>query len=169
MIMAQLIVLRHAKAERGYDLPTDEERALAERGRSQMVSVAAQFHAGGLMPDVALVSPAVRTRQTWEVLALRLPGAPKAQFEPSLYLASVVDVLDLVRGLSDAVGTAIVVGHEPTMAATAAYCAGPGSDATAVAQVRAGLLTAGWAVLESQAPWPDWGRATARLVAVGRG
>jgi phosphohistidine phosphatase len=63
----------------------------------------------------------------------------------------------------------LVIGHEPTMAATAAYLAAPGSDDAALAQVRVGVPTATYSVLEStDLPWSEWGKGTARLLRVGR-
>jgi phosphohistidine phosphatase len=74
-----------------------------------------------------------------------------------------------VRAVDPGVRTVLVVGHEPTMASTAAYLAGPGSDDAALAQVRVGVPTATYSVLESdEVPWSDWGKGAARLAHVGR-
>ena len=165
----RLVLLRHAKAERDQSFPSDDMRPLAPKGRVQAAGVGTAFDAAGIVPQVALVSTALRTRQTWDLLAKKLDGTPaRLRLEPELYLASVADVLELVRGLDEAVTTVLVIGHEPTMAATAAHLAGPGSDDAALAQVRVGVPTAAWSVLESDAEWPDWGRGRARLLTVGR-
>ena len=55
--------MRHAKAE-GYDKP-DFERALADRGVRDSEAAGQWFAELGLAPDGALVSAAVRTRETW--------------------------------------------------------------------------------------------------------
>jgi phosphohistidine phosphatase len=169
MSVRRLVLLRHAKAERDQNIPSDDLRPLAPKGRVQASGVGKAFDDAGLTPQVALVSTALRTRQTWDLLARKLDGAtPELRLEADLYLASVADVLELVRGLDDAVTTVLVVGHEPTMAATAAHLAGPGSDDAALAQVRVGVPTAAWSVLESEDNWADWGRGKARLLTVGR-
>ncbi|QAY70798.1 SixA phosphatase family protein [Xylanimonas protaetiae] len=165
----RLVLLRHAKAEPGHDVASDDLRPLAPKGRVQAAAVGKAFTAAGLAPQVALVSTALRTRQTWDLLAKKLDGvSPELRLEPDLYEASVADVLDLVRGLDGAVTTVLVVGHEPTMAATAAHLAGPGSDDAALAQVRVGVPTAAWSVLESDQDWAEWGRGKAALLSVGR-
>lgn len=169
MSTRRLVLLRHAKAERGHDLASDDLRPLAPKGRVQASGVGKAFDAAGLAPQVALVSTALRTRQTWDLLAKKLDGvSPELRLEPELYHASVAGVLVLVRELDAAVTTALVVGHEPTMAATAAHLAGPGSDDAALAQVRVGVPTATWSVLESDDDWADWGRGQACLRSVGR-
>ncbi|PZR52519.1 histidine phosphatase family protein [Xylanimonas oleitrophica] len=167
----RLVLLRHAKAEPGRGEGLDEMRPLAVNGREQAGRVGKALVAAGFVPDVALVSTALRTRQTWELLSAQLDGGPGrggATMRPELYEASVADVLDLVRGVDPKVRTVLVVGHEPTMAATAAHLAGPGSDDAALVQVRVGVPTATWSVLESDAAWADWGRGAARLVEVSR-
>ena len=171
MSARRLVLLRHAKAEPGSDAVADDQRPLALRGRAQAGEVGRLLGAAGLVPDVALVSMAVRTRQTWELLAKQLNGrtaATEVHLEPTLYGASVADVLELVRGVEDDVRTLLVVGHEPTMAATAAHLAGPGSDLGVIAQVRVGVPTATYAVLESDDEWAAWARARARLLTITR-
>ncbi|GAB2465876.1 SixA phosphatase family protein [Xylanimonas ulmi] len=168
MTVRRLVLLRHAKAEPGRDRVPDEMRPLATNGRKQAGGVGKAFAAAGLAPDLALVSTALRTRQTWELLSRQLDGAATdVRLRPELYEASVADVLDLVRS-AGGVATVLVVGHEPTIAATAAHLAGPGSDDAALAQVRVGVPTATYSILESEDDWAVWGRSRARLLTVAR-
>jgi len=170
-VSRRLVLLRHAKAEPGSGSLPDVQRPLAINGRKQASRVGMAFVAAGLEPELALVSSALRTRQTWELAATHLEpaGRPRVEVREELYEASVGDVLDLLREVSPDVTSVLVVGHEPTMAATAAYLAAPGSDDAALAQVRVGVPTATYSVLESaDLPWSEWGKASARLVHVGR-
>ena len=144
----------------------DVERSLALRGRRQAAAVGEELAAEGRLPDHALVSSAARTRQTWDLVASRLPGEVTSVVTDELYETGPRGVLDLVRGVDDAVRTLIVVGHEPVMSGTAAVLAGPGSDPAAVAQVRVGVPTAARCVLEVPGPWSELDRGGARLVAV---
>lgn len=165
----RLVLLRHAKAEPAGAVE-DVMRPLALNGRRQAAKVGGALAGAGLVPDLVLVSSAVRTRQTWELLAPHLGDAqPVVRVRDELYTAGVRDVLALVHGADEQVRTVLVVGHEPTMAATAAYVAGPGSDDAALAQVRVGVPTATYSVLETtEHAWPDWHRSVARLTFVGR-
>lgn len=166
----RLVLLRHAKAEPAHGSLSDDRRPLALGGRRQAGRVGMALTAAGLRPEVALVSSALRTRQTWDLASAHLEGAGDALLEvrDELYEASVRHVLDLLREVDASARTVLVVGHEPTMAATAAHLAGEGSDAAAVAQVRVGVPTATYSVLEAGEPWAAWGRDSARLVHVGR-
>lgn len=150
----RLVLLRHAKAEPAGRI-TDELRPLALTGRRQCPDVAAGLRAAGLAPEHVLVSSAVRTRQTWELVRTSLGDEPEPEtvVDDRLYGARPVDVVDLLRALDDRVRQVLVVGHEPTMSGTAALLAAEG-EAAHLSQVRTGLPTGTFAVLEL----PAWSR-----------
>lgn len=66
------------------------------------------------VPDRALVSPSVRTRETWRLMAplfdeLRVD----TEFIDRLYLASANHILSLIRQLAPEVQAPLIVGHNP--------------------------------------------------------
>jgi phosphohistidine phosphatase SixA len=61
----KLIVMRHAKSSWKESLP-DKERPLKGRGRKAATDVGARLGRKSLVPNLVLVSDAVRARQTWE-------------------------------------------------------------------------------------------------------
>lgn len=162
----QLVLLRHAKAEPAGSLD-DHLRPLALPGRKQASEVGAGLRAAGIVPDLVLVSTAVRTRQTWDLVrtALDLP-ADVARLSDEVYSAGVRSLLALVAAVEESARTVLVVGHEPTVSQTAAALAGPGSDDAAVAQVRVGVPTAAYSVLEVDTPWASLQPDAARLLRV---
>ncbi len=163
----RLVLLRHAKAEPRGESLGDEVRPLALEGRRQSGRVGRLLLEAGLVPELALVSPSVRTRQTWELLRPAFGDAePEVVLDDSLYLGGVTELVDLVRGTDERVRSVLVVGHEPTVSTTAATLAGPDSDAGAVARVRAGVPTATFAVLELDERWETLARGGARLRSV---
>jgi phosphohistidine phosphatase len=163
----RLVLLRHAKAEPAGSVP-DPLRPLALTGRKQAVAVGSALSTAGIAPDVVLCSSALRTRQTWELVASRLTGSPHVEVRDELYEVTVRELLAAVRELDETAGTVLVVGHEPTMAATSGFLAGDGSDAGAVAHAHVGLSTSAYGILEGDVPWSAWDRACARLVYLGR-
>jgi phosphohistidine phosphatase len=164
----RLVLLRHAKAERAGAVD-DVLRPLRLDGRRQAGRVGAALRDTGLVPDRVLCSSALRTRQTWELVSSHLGDVePDVVVSDALYAADVDDVLDLVHGTDARVRTLLVVGHEPTMAATASHLADPASDGGALAQVQVGVPTATYSVLESETAWAEWGPRGALLTYVGR-
>ena len=163
----RLVLLRHAKAEPAGDATPDEVRPLALRGRRQAGQVGAALRQTGLVPEVALVSPSVRTRQTWELLRGAFGDAePEVILSDDLYTGGVQDLVALVREVDERVRSVLVVGHEPTISSTAAALAGEGSDETALHRVRTHLSTASYAVLELPDHWDVLAPGGARLAAV---
>jgi phosphohistidine phosphatase len=162
----RLVLLRHAKAEPAGGSTSDEVRPLALLGRRQSGRVGAVLAAGGLVPELALVSPAVRTRQTWELLRTAFGGAEtEVLHDDVLYTGGVSDLVGTLREVDERVRTVLVVGHEPTMSSAAVALAGPGSDTAALMRVRAHLSTAAYAVLElgPDQHWDALAAGTARL------
>lgn len=162
--MRTLIIARHAKAEVGASGLADAERPLAMAGRKAATRLGEEIVSAGLEPTVALVSPAVRTQQTWKLASASLPQCD-ARTVAGLYETDVDGVLSELAGLGDA-NTVLVVGHEPTSSATVAFLAGPGSDTTALKRNALGLQTGTAAVLEFDGTWADLGSRSARLTAI---
>ena len=82
------------------------------------VDVAVVFATGahladlGFLPDLVLVSPALRTRETWAAIEPYLPKA-RARFEEELYHADSGAVRRDAEKAGESVGTVMVVGHNP--------------------------------------------------------
>jgi phosphohistidine phosphatase len=152
MTARTLVLLRHAKAETPGELP-DFERRLTDRGRSDAGAAGAWLAAEGFGPDLVLCSPATRTRQTWHAVAVALgqadpaAAAPDVRYEDGLYAGGRTEVVDLLRGLPDSVGTVLVVGHNPTISDVSILFR-PDGDV-----VIEGLKTAGIAVHRAEASW----------------
>ena len=159
------MLLRHAKAEQDFGGP-DALRALTEVGHRQSAWVGEALHGAGLVPELALVSSAVRTRETWQGLAAAFDPAPEEDVRDEIYSAGPGTVLEVVRALDERVRTVLVVGHEPTMSRTAGVLASPVSDESLVDAVRGGIPTATFSVLELSTPWAQLDPGTARLTDV---
>jgi phosphohistidine phosphatase len=155
-----LVLVRHAKAESFGS--TDHERALTDRGVVEAAQAGTWLAARGITPERALVSDALRARQTWEAMAVEAGWTIEATLDSTLYEADADTVLDVVRGLDDGVTTALVVGHNPTMAFVAQVLDVGGSPQLATT----GFPTAAVAVFEYDGPWAEIGEGAARLVDV---
>ena len=148
--MTRLVLVRHAKAEAPRDGLDDHDRALTLEGRSSAQALAQSLAAVGVAIDVALVSSAVRTQQTWKLMEPAFPGA-QTNVVPFLYETHVAGVVALLHG-QEVDGTVAVIGHEPTISATVAWLAGPGSDTGALKRIAHGLPTGTAALLDFDGP-----------------
>ena len=129
--MKQLLLLRHAKSS--WDVPDldDFDRPLAERGVKAARLMGRELAARDWLPDLALVSSALRTRDTWRLVAAELPAHPRVAFAEALYDASAADILSQLHQTDSASNSLLVVGHNPGLEDLARQLAGPGSEAKA--------------------------------------
>lgn len=157
--MRTLVVVRHAKSDWSGDEP-DISRPLAKRGLRQMPASAAWIAAHHPEVDLAVVSPARRAQQTWEIVAEALvstsPGGdqPELVTDERVYAAWGRDLAGLVRALPEAASTVVLVGHNPGLEELVAELAGVGVE----------LPTSAVVVLGFDGDW----RAPAHLVSHGR-
>ena len=110
--MDRLILFRHGKAEPESASGEDFDRRLAPRGVGESGEMAAHLADMGFAPDVALVSPAARTRETWAAAAPHFPKA-RARFEEDLYHADSIAVRLAAERVGATAATVMVVGHNP--------------------------------------------------------
>src|SRR5689334_21697574 len=109
--MHRLILLRHAKAV-PHGTAADMDRSLTKRGRRDAAEVGRILASEHLIPDLALVSPSLRTVETWDGVKASLTPVP-VRFEPGIYYAEASELLDLVRAAPLATRTLLMVGHNP--------------------------------------------------------
>lgn len=110
--MERLILFRHGEAERESMSGQDFDRRLSPRGARESEAMARTLSEMGFSPDVALVSTAARTRDTWDAMAPVFPDAV-ACVEDDLYLAEGSVIRREASALEGAPRTVLVVGHNP--------------------------------------------------------
>jgi len=117
--MPSLIIIRHAKAVDLMAAEDDFERGLTARGHDDADRAAAAVREARLGADLALVSPARRTRETWQHFAGLYPDIA-VNSPMALYHAS-QEMLEraVTEALEDGARAVILVGHNPGIGAFA--------------------------------------------------
>ncbi len=111
MPLQRLILMRHGKAENRAQSGEDIDRALTQRGRDDVAAVAEMLFREELIPDIALVSTALRCEQTWEAARPIFPPRVKVELMRHLYNAPAEVLLEAARDIgADSVA---VVAHNP--------------------------------------------------------
>jgi phosphohistidine phosphatase len=157
--MRRLILLRHAKTEHDAPSGRDRDRRLDERGHRDAAGIGAWLTQRSLFPDLVLVSPAVRAKQTWELaweaMKDRAPP-PQVDFLPELYSADPAQLLQSIRNASAPDPKQLMlVGHNPGLHELALALTG-GGEAAARQALAENLPTSGLAVFEfAGADWND--------------
>tara|TARA_R110002110_G_scaffold2756_1_gene13343 strand:- start:90446 stop:90937 length:492 start_codon:yes stop_codon:yes gene_type:complete len=142
----------------------DFDRPLSNEGRSEGLLLAPWLIQHGLVPEHALISPALRTRQTWELVGGHLPDAPPHDTHEDLYLATPGTLLARIGALPDIIETALVLAHNPGLEALARMLAGPAPDDASMRDMMLGYPTAGLAKFTVETDrWEQITVATTRL------
>ncbi|MDX8466284.1 histidine phosphatase family protein [Mesorhizobium sp. VK23B] len=153
--MRQLIILRHAKSSWDDPKLADFDRPLGPRGLKTAPLIGRELSRRGWLPDLALVSPALRTRDTWRLIAAELPKHVPAEFSEELYEAAAGAILARVRQAK--AKSLLVIGHNPGLQSFTLRLAGAGSDADVFRKIEVKFPTGalarftvkdGWANLE---------------------
>jgi phosphohistidine phosphatase len=152
-----LVLLRHAKSDWSGGEP-DHERPLAPRGRRQAAEAGRWLasHVDGI--DLAVVSPAERARSTWSLASAELADAPPLRLDERAYAASASTLLEVVRELTEDLGSVLLVGHNPGLEDLLESLTGSWVP----------LRTSTLAVLTVSGPWAGCGPDAVTLTTSGR-
>jgi phosphohistidine phosphatase len=110
--MQRLILMRHAEAERASGSGRDRDRDLSARGKSDAALMGRALAARGVRPDLALVSPASRTRQTWDLVHDAMGDVEVREDEP-LYNGSADTLRRAIEAVEEEAGCLLVLAHNP--------------------------------------------------------
>lgn len=120
--MRRLILFRHAKSAWNEPDLDDIDRPLAKRGQKVAPLMGDYIDRETLRPDYALISPARRTCETWQLLG-PMSQAVRHGFDKRLYEASLHDLLTVIRDTPDRIERLMIVGHNPGLQTLAAHLA----------------------------------------------
>jgi len=152
--MRRLLLLRHAKTERPEPGGRERDRELTARGRADAPIIAAYMVRHRLVPDLALVSPAVRAEETWELIAETLGKSPRVTRDARIYNAGTETLIEVIGDARDA-GTLLIVGHNPGLHDLALQLTASG-DVDTRERLNEKLPTSGLVVIDF--PYDDWSR-----------
>lgn len=113
--MKRLFLLRHAEAADHAARMRDFDRPLTEKGRADAALIGDFLAKGQNYLEAALCSPSVRTRETLEIVASRLPDPPAIIFEDAIYNATQQQLLRVIQDTPDKFTQVLLVGHNPGM------------------------------------------------------
>jgi phosphohistidine phosphatase len=110
----RLILFRHAKAAHRARGGSDHDRPLEPVGRREAEISGRWMAATGFAPDLVLVSPSARTRETWDEVKSYFPRA-KVEILDGLYDATPEDIEIAMASPARGAQDVLVIGHNPGM------------------------------------------------------
>lgn len=162
-MLERLILLRHAKAVREHEAPSDFERGLTERGFGDAAAAGAAIAQVGWDVDVALASPAARTLQTLRTVAPAL-SIGRMLTPADLYLAEAALLFRAAIGTGEP--CVLLIAHNPGLHELAIrLVSSSGLNGPMERKLLSGLPTSGWAAFTLSGSTLE--APGARLTAVG--
>src|SRR6185369_6298209 len=111
--MLTLFLLRHAKSSWDDASQQDFERPLANSGRKACALIGEFIQEKGIDFDLVLVSTAVRTRETIELVKERAKFLGEVRYDERIYEATVSQLLEVISQIDNDRESVLLVGHNP--------------------------------------------------------
>ncbi len=142
--MKELLLYRHAKAEKSAPGGSDNERPLSRKGGSQAKSMGRMLKDADSIPDLILTSNATRAADTAAITAAACGCTSPVRQAAALYDAEPESYAQELRGVDESVNRVMLVGHNPTIEEFAARLLGERIEIKTAYLVRLSLDIGFW-------------------------
>ena len=164
--MRTLFLLRHAKSSwKNKDL-ADFDRPLNSRGRKAADTMGAFLKRQEVSPDLILSSPAVRARETIDIVLKAAKLKPEIRFDDRIYEATAARLLEVVSEVDKETRSVLVVGHNPGLEDLLALLTGRTENMPTAAFAQIAFKISDWSnagtkpgILEQLVKPKNWERA----------
>lgn len=158
--MKEIHLIRHSKSDWSDTHLKDKERPLSKRGRKNARFLGKYVKKVSFVADVALVSPSIRTSETWKILQGFQNITKDIKIISEIYEAEYSDLLRILRGLSSKINNVVLIGHNPGMEDLANYLLlGNNTDTLFEKFPTSSFIS----LVTDQKDWADLGRQSCRL------
>lgn len=111
--MKRLVIIRHASFEMDNPIIDDVNRPISRAGTRQAAQAGEQLADFSFKADLLVSSPALRSRETAQIIAEKLEINSVVQVVDEIYQAERPEILRVVHELPDTAETVLLVGHHP--------------------------------------------------------
>jgi phosphohistidine phosphatase len=153
--MRTLYLLRHAKSSWKDASLSDFERPLKRRGREAAQQIGERLAQEKLKNPVLICSPAVRTRETAELVLKSSKLRVEERWDERIYEASLRDLLQVVTEIPEDKKVVILIGHNPGFEELLAFLTGESlrMPTAALAKIK---FDVSWKEIEARSGKLDW-------------
>jgi phosphohistidine phosphatase len=142
--MKTVFLLRHAKSSWKDPDRADFERPLNERGRKAAQLVGRYLAQQEIILDLVVSSPALRARQTIELVQRTAKRSVELRFDQRIYEASAAQLLEVISQIEDDRKSILIVGHNPGMEELLALLVGGEQNMPTASLARVSLHSKKW-------------------------
>lgn len=113
--MKTLFLMRHAKSSWKDETLPDFGRPLNRRGKRAAETMGKYFKTKAIAPELIVCSPAVRARETLELVTKAAKWSTEVRYDQRIYEASGMRLAEVVSQIDNDRKVAMLVGHNPGM------------------------------------------------------
>ncbi len=114
--MKSLLLLRHAQSADKQMGQRDFNRVLTAEGQAQACNIGEYLNKRGIRPDLIVCSNATRATSTAILVSGRINYAPDKIIEiETIYEASIISLLSVIKEMKDQFNCILLVGHNPSI------------------------------------------------------
>ena len=150
-------LVRHAKSDWSAAVP-DRQRPLTGRGRRQAQSTGEWLAENFPALDLAIVSPAQRAQDTWELINAELRWPVDTETDEDAYSFDGYELLEIIQDLDESIGHVAIVGHNPAIEDLIQL----------LTDEQARMPTRAVAIISIRGEWESVGSGNGRLLSAGR-
>ena len=134
----------------------DFDRPLKDRGRKAATRIGTYLAAEKLNEPLVVCSPAVRTRETAEIVLKHAHLSDGVRFEERIYEAALRDLVNVVSEIPDEKQVAIMIGHNPGFEELLAHLTGEGRRMPTCALAKIKFDVESWKDIKEDQGTLDW-------------
>jgi len=142
--MRILYLLRHAKSSWADATLRDFDRPLKKRGREAAERVGLRMASENLSNPLIICSPAVRTRETAEIVLTSANLHVEPRFDERIYEASLRELVQIVTEIADDRDVVIMIGHNPGFEELLSFLTGEYRRMPTCALAKVGIGDVSW-------------------------
>jgi len=154
--MRTLYLLRHAKSSWEDESLGDFERPLNERGKKAAETIGQFLAKQNLQPELILSSPALRARQTTEILLRTSKLQVELRFDVRIYEASPDTLLSILAEVDPKKSAVLMVGHNPGMEELLQFLSGEVKTMPTAALAKLNSVAIDWKSLKANEERLEW-------------
>jgi phosphohistidine phosphatase len=154
--MKTLFLLRHAKSQRKDETLPDFERPLTRRGKRAAETVGRYLKAHAGVPQLILSSPALRARETTELLVNAAQWSTEVRYDQRLYTAGQMSLAEVVAQIENDRKAALIVAHNPGIEEFLSLLTGNGAQIPAGSVAKIRIKATKWANVGDKRATLEW-------------
>jgi len=154
--MRTLYLLRHAKSSWKDANLADFDRPLSGRGRRACETVGMFLKDKEITFDLVVSSPAVRARQTTDLLLRAAKMRPELRFDERIYEATTTRLLEIVSQFENEHKAVLLVGHNPGMQELLSLLTGQSEEYPTAALTKIAFKNLKWSEVGNKKGSLEW-------------